>query len=110
MTTGMHAEGPRVRVFKERSTDIASILEIVSEEQASVQALVRQTLLGLRVQIVHAEFEDTPLRGRLRIVEFDGSPIGRGRAEVIRLVVERVLREPRDLADTTKREGPDELG
>jgi two-component system cell cycle response regulator len=98
MTTGMRAEGPRVRVFKERSTDIASILEIVSEEQASVQALVRQTDLGLRVQVVHAEFEDTPLRGRLRIVEFDGSPIGRGRAEVIRLVVEHVLRERRDLA------------
>lgn len=89
----MQGEGLQVRVFKERPTDIVSILEIVSEEPASLQALVRQTLLGFRVQVVHVEFEEARLRGRLHIVEFDGGSIGQGRAEVIRVVVEHVLRE-----------------
>jgi len=79
--------------FKEKTNGIVSMLEIASPERRSVLELVRGLLFELRVQIVQVEsvVQNAGLLEKFDVVEFDGAPISKRRAALIRSAVKQAL-------------------
>jgi hypothetical protein len=71
-----------------------SVLEVVTPSRRSTLESVHALLFGLRVQVVRVESFAHPagLVECFHVVEFDGAPISRRRAEAIRKEMHRALR------------------
>jgi hypothetical protein len=80
--------------LSEKSRGVLSVLEIKTLGRRSCLEVVRGLLFDMRVQIVRAEsiVEETSLHESFHIVEFDGAPISRRRANAVRTAVRRALR------------------
>lgn len=89
--TGM--EQSQVRLFPRKGSEILSLLEVVTPGKRSMLEPIRSALFRLRIQIVRVEsvVRDTELLERFQLVEFDGSPIEKKRAALVRAAVRKAV-------------------
>lgn len=83
-----------VRLY-EKSNGVLSVLEVRTKGRRSSLETVRGLLFDMRVQIVRAEsiVGERDLVERFHIVEFDGAPLGKRRAAIVRSAARRALRD-----------------